>query len=160
MTRPDHVICSETDGGFDCALGPSMGGADWFEMAFLAFPIMHMPRAHMIRQGAVATISGAMPTAVSQSQPSASPVPPSASPATARTRRLPSQDRTTSGGNVAVEQHDATAGLGAEACGLKARALSGSGVEGAGAGFMISNVSIIASSFCTTGSRHIRVLQS
>ena len=56
---------------------------------------MQRPSAHIIRQGAVDTISGAIPTAVSQSQPSPRPVPVTASPATARTRRLPIHDRST-----------------------------------------------------------------
>ena len=41
----------------------------------------------MIRQGAVDTIIGAIPTAVSQFQPRPRPVPVTASPATARTRQ-------------------------------------------------------------------------
>src|SRR6266446_9972081 len=53
---------------------------------------MHRPSAHMIRQGAADTISGAIPTAVSQSPPSARPVAAIANPATARTRRSPIQD--------------------------------------------------------------------
>jgi hypothetical protein len=53
---------------------------------------MHRPSAHMIRHGAADTISGAIPTAVSQSQPSARPVAATANPATARTRRSPIQD--------------------------------------------------------------------
>src|SRR6516225_10036682 len=46
---------------------------------------MQKPSAHIIRQGAADTMSGATPTAVSQSQPR--PVPVTASPATASTRR-------------------------------------------------------------------------
>src|SRR5258708_2837843 len=54
---------------------------------------MHTPSAHIIRQGAADTISGASPTAVSQSQPTERPGPVTANPATARTRRSPIQDR-------------------------------------------------------------------
>src|SRR5438105_6090720 len=54
---------------------------------------MHRPSAHMAMQGAADTSSGATPTAASQFQPSARPVPAIASPATARTRRSPIQDR-------------------------------------------------------------------
>src|SRR5690242_13617997 len=95
---------------------------------------MQRPRAHITRQGAADRISGATPMAVSQSQPRPSPVPASASPPTASTYRLATQDRTTSGGNDAVEQHDAIIGVGGA---------SGTGVEGSGAGFVISKLSII-----------------
>jgi hypothetical protein len=46
---------------------------------------------------------------------------------------LPSQDRTTSPGKKVVEQHEATVGPGAA---------TGWGVEGAGAGFVISKLSM------------------
>ena len=46
-----------------------------------------------------------------QSHPSATPEPPTTSPAPARTRRSRIQERTTSGGNVAVEQHEGMAGV-------------------------------------------------
>ena len=61
----------------------------------MPLPIMQRPSAHMIRQGAADTISGAMPTVLSQPQPSASPPPVTPNPATARTRRLPIHDRST-----------------------------------------------------------------
>src|SRR5438105_1070778 len=95
---------------------------------------MHTPRAHISRHGAADTMSGAIPTAVSQSQPTPSPVPPGARPMTARRRRLPIQDRTTSSGNEAVEQHDAMLGLGVSLA---------ASVEGTGSGFLISKLSMI-----------------
>src|SRR5437867_928651 len=85
----------------------------------------------MTRQGAADTISGAAPIAVSQSQPSASPLPPRASPATARTRRSPIHDRTIAPGKNAVGQHAATVGPGAS---------SGACGDGTRAGFVISNL--------------------
>ena len=91
----------------------------------------------MTRQGAAATISGAIPTAVSQPQPSAIPEPKAASPATTRIRRSRIQDCTTFPGSVAVGQHDAVVGLGLP---------PGVGAEGAGAGFVISKLSMIFSS--------------
>src|SRR5947207_2663861 len=54
---------------------------------------MHTPSAHMTRHGAADTINGATPTAASQPQPSARPVPMTASPATTRSRRSPIQER-------------------------------------------------------------------
>src|SRR5260370_18098610 len=66
---------------------------------------MHRPSAHITRQGAADTLSGAPPTAASQFQPSARPVPAIVSPATARTRRSPTQDRyrpVLSGGGFAI----------------------------------------------------------
>jgi hypothetical protein len=54
---------------------------------------MQTPSAHMIRQGAVDTIIGAIPTAVSQFQPRPRPVLVTASPATPRTRQSPIHDR-------------------------------------------------------------------
>ena len=72
---------------------------------------MQRPKAHIRRQGAAETISGATPIAVSQSHPSATPEPPTTSPAPAKTRRSRIQERTTSGGNFAVEQHEGMAGL-------------------------------------------------
>src|SRR6516165_12731578 len=72
---------------------------------------MQRPKAHIRRQGAAETISGATPIAVSQSHPSTTPEPPTTSPAPARTRRSRIQERTTSGGNVAVEQHEGMAGV-------------------------------------------------
>src|SRR5690348_1522218 len=95
---------------------------------------MHRPRAHISRHGAADTMSGAIPTAVSQSQPTPSPVPPRAKPMTARRWRSPIQDRTTSSGNKAVEQHDATLGLGVSPA---------ASAEGTGSGFLISKLSII-----------------
>lgn len=74
---------------------------------------MHRPKAHISRHGAADTISGAMPTAASQFQPSARPKAATVNPATARTRRSRIQDRTASSGNDAVGQHDAVAGTGA-----------------------------------------------
>jgi len=72
---------------------------------------MQRPRAHIRRQGAAETISGATPTAVSQSQPSMRPEPATASPAAATIRRSRIQERTTSGGDVAVEQHERMDGI-------------------------------------------------
>ena len=46
-----------------------------------------------------------------QSHPSATPEPPTTSPAPVKTRRSRIQERTTSGGNFAVEQHEGMAGL-------------------------------------------------
>src|SRR6266403_5981514 len=54
---------------------------------------MHTPSAHITRHGAADTINGATPTAASQPQPSARPVPMTASPATTRSRRSPIQER-------------------------------------------------------------------
>src|SRR5438874_12213504 len=71
---------------------------------------MQRPRAHITRQGPADTIRGATPIAVSQPQPSARPEPPTTSPVPASTRRFRIHDHTTSGGNEAVGQHDATAG--------------------------------------------------
>src|SRR6516165_7020641 len=53
---------------------------------------MQTPNAHIIRQGAVDAIIGAIPTAVSQFQPRPRPVPVTASPATPRTRQSLIQD--------------------------------------------------------------------
>src|SRR6266566_1103312 len=54
---------------------------------------MHTPSAHITRHGAADTINGATPTVTSQPQPNARPVPMTASPATARSRRSPIQER-------------------------------------------------------------------
>src|SRR6516225_418573 len=54
---------------------------------------MQTPRAHITRQGAVDTIIGAIPTAVSQFQPRPGPAPVTASPATPRTRQSLIHDR-------------------------------------------------------------------
>jgi hypothetical protein len=76
------------------------------EFALCPRPITQRPKAHIRRQGAAETISGATPIAVSQSHPSATPEPPTTSPAPAKTRRSRIQERTTSRGNVAVEQRE------------------------------------------------------
>ena len=98
---------------------------------------MQRPSAHIIRQGAVDTISGAIPTAVSQSQPSPRPVPVTASPATARTRRSPIHDRSTppeDGIDEPGAQPDADTALGASVV---------AGATGA-SGFVISKPSMIS----------------
>src|SRR5262249_703827 len=74
-------------------------------------PIMQRPRAHIRRQGAAETISGATPRAASQSQPRVTPELATASPAAATIRQSPIQERTTSGRNVAVEQHERMGGI-------------------------------------------------
>src|SRR6516165_7067949 len=72
---------------------------------------MQRPRAHIRRQGAAETISGAIPIAVSQSQPRATPEPATASPAAATIRRSRIQERATCGGNVSVEHHERMGGI-------------------------------------------------
>ena len=76
---------------------------------------MQTPRAHITRQGAVDTIIGAIPTAVSQFQPRPRPVPVTASPATPRTRQSLIHDRSRPpDGCIAKvgEQHDPEIALG------------------------------------------------
>jgi len=105
---------------------------------------MQRPSAHIIRQGAVDTISGAMPTAVSQSHPSASPVPPTANPAKERTRRSPIHDRSTPPEDRIDEpgaQRDADTALGTSPV---------AGVVGA-SGFVISEPSMISLSVGVIG---------
>jgi hypothetical protein len=98
---------------------------------------MQMPNAHIIRQGAVDTIIGAIPTAVSQFQPR--PVPVTASPATPRTRQSLIHDRSRPPDGCIAEagaQHDPDIALGTPFV-----------ADAAGAGgFVISKLSMFFSS--------------
>jgi hypothetical protein len=98
---------------------------------------MQRPSAHITKQGAVEMISGATPTAVSQSQPKAKPVPPMASPETARTRRSRIQYSIEPAGDCADEpgtQHDIIVVLGIS---------PDEAVEGMAEGFVASKLSMI-----------------
>jgi hypothetical protein len=92
--QQDSDIAGHGAAGGSVRVGGSPASrAGWLEHACWLLPIMQRPRAHIIRQGTADAISGAIPTAVSQFQPSARPVPAAASPATASTRRSPTQYR-------------------------------------------------------------------
>jgi hypothetical protein len=96
---------------------------------------MQTPNAHMIRQGAVDTIIGAIPTAVSQFQPRPRPVPVTASPATPSTRQSVIHDLGGPPGDCIDEagaQHDPDITLGTSPM---------AGAAGAG-GFVISKLSM------------------
>src|SRR6516165_8531922 len=96
---------------------------------------MQTPNAHMIRQGAVDTIIGVMPTAVSQSQSRPRPVPVTASPATPRTRQSLIHDRSRPPDRCIAEagaQHNADIALGTSPVAVAAEA----------GGFVISRPSI------------------
>ena len=76
---------------------------------------MQTPNAHIIRQGAVDAIIGAIPTAVSQFQPRPRPVPVTASPATPRTHQSLIQDLSAPAVGCIAEagvQHDPDVALG------------------------------------------------
>jgi hypothetical protein len=76
---------------------------------------MQTPSAHITRQGAVDTIIGAIPTAVSQFQPRPRPVPVTASPTTPRTRQSLIHDLSAppdDGIDEADAQHDPAIALG------------------------------------------------
>jgi hypothetical protein len=85
--------CNGGAGGSVGVAGSPAPGAGCLEYACSPLPIMHRPSAHIAMQGAAETSSGATPTAAIQFHPSARPAPAIATPAIARTRRSPIQDR-------------------------------------------------------------------
>jgi hypothetical protein len=89
----------------------------------------------MIRQGAVDTIIGAIPTAVSQFQPRPRPAPVTANPATPRTRQSLIHDRSAAPDGCIAEagaQHDVDIALGTSPVAVAAEA----------GGFVISKLSM------------------